>query len=230
MSESKNPFPWHHWPQQSPINLARDESLYVKAPKSVLTFDYRDAPFMGRFKEGDGHRNFVLVEPYPGKYPPMLTLGGVRAELVKIHLHTRSEHSVEGKEFDGEIHLIHKIANPTGGSELIVVGVFFQQGAPVVMTDFFAMWSTNVGKRRSTTTLEEDVAIDPRKLLPKSSDLYRYEGSLTSEPYSETVSWLVLVETIGVGSDDFKKLEKNAHQPERPVQPINRRFVIRNFQ
>ncbi len=57
-----------------------------------------------------------------------------------------------------------------------------------------------------------------------------YEGSLTSEPYSEIVSWLVFVDPLGVDLADFRKLKKNAHQPERPVQPINRRFVIRSFQ
>lgn len=66
--------------------------------------------------------------------------------------------------------------------------------------------------------------------MPKTDKWYRYEGSLTSEPYSEIVSWLVFVDPLGIDSADFRKLKKNAHQPERPVQPINRRFVIRNFQ
>ena len=230
MSESKNPFPWHHWPQQSPIDLVKSESLYVKFPRSFLAFDYRDAPFKGRFEGEAKHKNFVLSKPHPGKNPPILKLGDVEAELVKIHLHTKSEHNWEGKDRDGEIHLIHKIVNPTVGSELIVVGVFFDQSTPAVKSDFFAMWSANLGKRRSDKATEEDISIDPRHLLPKSKDWYRYEGSLTSEPYSEIVSWLVLAEPIGVGLEDFKTLKKNAHQPERPVQPINRRFVIRNFQ
>lgn len=228
MSDSTNHVPSQFWKQQSPINLVKNDSMYVKFPKSFLRFDYRDAPFIGSFSEGE-HKNFVLTKPHSGKNPPMLKLGDVDAELIKIHLHTKSEHNWEGQDLDGEIHLIHKIVNPSSGSDLVVVGVFFDQSATVVETDFFSMWSASIGKRRSKKTQEEDVVIDPRMLLPKSRDWYRYEGSLTSEPYSENVSWVVLAEPIGVASEDLKKLEKNAHQPERPVQPINRRFVIRNF-
>lgn len=228
MSESKNPYPWHHWPQQSPINLVKSDSLYVKFPKTFLKFDYRDAPFTGRFKGEEGHKNFVLNKPHPGKNPPTLKIGDVKAELVKIHLHTPSEHDVEGSDLGGEIHLIHEIANPTSGSELVVVGVFFNESKSPIETDFFGMWAALVGKGRSAKAREE-VQIDPRKLLPKTDKWYRYEGSLTSEPYSEIVSWLVLVDPVGVGSADFRKLKKNAHQPERPVQPINRRMVIRSF-
>lgn len=230
MTEAKNPYPWHHWPQQSPINLQKTDSLFARFPKSFLKFDYRDAPFEGHFKGDEGHKNFVLPEKHPGKTPPILTLGDVRAELIKIHLHTKSEHDLEGADLDGEIHLIHRILNPVGGSELVVVGVFFDKNAPVVETDIFKLWAKKTGKRRSAKSKVETATIDPRNILPDSSKWYRYEGSLTSEPFSEIVSWLVLVDPIGVGSADYNKLKNEVHQPERPVQPINRRFVIRNFQ
>lgn len=89
MPACKNPFPWQHWPQQSPINLTRGDSIYVKTPKSYFKVDYRDAPFDGEFKGEDGHGNFVL-NPHLGSHAPTITVDGVRAELVKIHLHTPS--------------------------------------------------------------------------------------------------------------------------------------------
>jgi carbonic anhydrase len=230
MSESKNPYPVHHWAQQSPINLAKVDSLQVNFPKSFLKFDYREAPFTGHFEPKEGHKDFVLLKPHSGKNPPTITMGDLRAELVKIHLHTPSEHDLEGKNHGGEIHLIHEIVGPTTGSQLIVVGVFFDESKTIVETDFFSMWASQLTKKRTARSVEEEVSIDPRLLLPKLDRWYRYEGSLTSEPYSETVSWIVLVEPIGIDSADFRKLRKNAHQPERPVQPVSRRFVIRNFQ
>lgn len=229
MSEPKNPYPWNHWPQQSPINLQKDESLHVRFPKSFLKFDYRDAPFTGTFEGEKGHENFVLSKLHPGKNPPTLKLGDVTAELVKIHLHTKSEHDLEGADLDGEIHLIHKINDPTDGSEFIVVGIFFDQSAKAAETELFSLWASNVGKRNTAKSNTESIEIDPRNILPDLSKWYRYEGSLTSEPYSEIVSWLVLVDAIGVDSADFKKLKKKAHQPEREIQPLSRRFVIRNF-
>ncbi len=229
MSQSKNPHPVHHWSQQSPINLTKADSLHVTFPKSFLKFDYRDAPFTGHFHGEEGHKNFVLSKPHAGKNPPTLTMGDISAELVKIHLHTPSEHDLEGKNLGGEIHLIHEIAGPMTGSQFIVVGVFFHESKTIVETDFFSMWATQLTKKRTAKSVEEEISLDPRLLLPKLDRWYRYEGSLTSEPYSEVVSWLVLEDPLGVDSTDFKKLRKNALQPERPVQPINRRFVIRNF-
>ncbi|QDT95263.1 carbonic anhydrase family protein [Gimesia aquarii] len=230
MSESKKHVQSKFWKQQSPINLAKSDSVHVKYPKSFLKFDYQDAPFTGHIEGEHGHENFVLDKVHSGKNLPLLKLGDVKAELVKIHLHTKSEHNLEGKDLDGEIHLIHEIVNPTAGSDLLVVGVFFKESKSPIKSNFFSKWATRTSKGPSTKAKEKDVQIDPRKLLPKTNEWYRYEGSLTSEPYSEIVSWLVFVDSIGVGTEDFKKLKKNAHQPERPVQPINRRFVIRNFQ
>jgi carbonic anhydrase len=230
MAVPKNPFPWNHWPQQSPINLQKDKSLHVRFPKSILKFDYRGAPFTGKFVCKKGHENFVLTKPHPGKNPPTLKLGDVTAELVKIHLHTKSEHDLEGADLDGEIHLIHKINKPTDGSEFIVVGIFFDQSIDAAETELFSLWASTVGRRKSTKLKSESIDIDPRDILPDLSKWYRYEGSLTSEPYSEVVSWLVFVDAIGVDAADFKKLKKKAHRPEREIQPLNRRIVIRNFQ
>ena len=214
MAESTNPYPWHHWPQQSPINLTKDDSLYVKFPKSFLKFDYRDAPFSGAFEGEVGHKNFVLEKPHPGKNPPMLKLGNAKAELIKIHLHTPSEHDVEGNDLGGEIHLIHKIENLHAGSELLVVGVFFSEDKSAEQLEFFSMWADQVGGKQNKKS--GSVEIDPRKFIPKKQQWYRYEGSLTSEPYSEIVRWLVLMDPIGVVSADFRKLKKNAHQPRAP--------------
>lgn len=225
---SKNPFPMSHWPQQSPIKLFKSESLFVEFPKNHLTLDYRDAPFMGEFVEDHGHTNFVLTKPHPGKHPPVIILGNQKAELVKIHLHTPSEHDLEGANQDGEIHLIHKIDSPTGGSELIVLGVFFKKAAKAIKGDFFKTW-TNELKNAKKGGDGPEIPIDPRNLLPPHDKWYRYEGSLTSEPFNEIVTWIVFPAPLGIASEDLNKLKKEAHQPERPTQDINRRFVLRNF-
>jgi carbonic anhydrase len=225
---STNPFPTSHWPQQSPIKLFKSASLFVEFPKNYLTLDYRDAPFKGKFVGHAGHKNFELTKPYSGKYPPILMFGCQKAELVKIHLHTPSEHDIEGANQDGEIHLIHKIESPAAGSELIVLGVFFKKSAKPIKGDFFQLW-TNELKAAKKLQDGKETQIDPRNLLPLQDKWYRYEGSLTSEPYNEIVTWVVFPAPLGIASEDLNKLKKEAHQPERPTQDINRRFVLRNF-
>ncbi len=232
MSTPTNHVPTHFWKQQSPINLTKAGSLCVRFSKSFLKFDYKDAPFSGQFEGAEGHANFVLDKPHAGKTLPMLTMGDVKAELVKIHLHTPSEHDLEGNDLGGEIHLIHRLASPVNSSELVVVGAFFNEDRSAKKLEFFSMWAEQAGTKPKARSNSKRLTIDPRNLVPKKPNdeqWYRYEGSLTSDPYSEIVSWLVFVDPIGVGSKDFKKLKGSAHQPERPVQAINRRFVIRNF-
>ncbi|MDY3554229.1 carbonic anhydrase family protein [Gemmata sp. JC717] len=234
----KNPFPFDHWPQQSPIKLFTADALFVDFPADHLRIDYSGAPYQGAFEGESGHKNFVLdANLSSGQSPPILTLGRVKARLVKIHLHTPSEHDLEGKDHDGEVHLIHQIENPTTGSELIVLGVFFAKStakksakAGAELTEFFETWTAGVkAAKRLGKSSGGPVAIDPNLLLPGLDKWFQYEGSLTSEPYNEFVTWVVFPTPLGITSDGLKKLKAEAHQPERPTQDINRRYVLRNF-
>lgn len=224
-----NPVPLDHWPQQSPIRLFKDQAIFV-SPGDALTIDYSGGPFSGKFEGEEGHRNFVLDPPSPRQTPPIVTLGAVRGQLIKIHLHSPSEHDLEGKNHDVEIHLIHRIERPTSGSELLVLGVLFGKRARTPSSAFFADWAAHGaardGLKRAT---RRAIRLDPRQLLPKQHTWFRYEGSLTSPPYNETVSWLVFNQPLAVSSTDLKLLERDAHQPERAPQPVSRRFVLRNF-
>lgn len=223
-----NPFPWHHWAQQSPIELYKDRSFYVPLPKSYLQINYRDAPFEGKFEEVNGHDDFILAKPHSGSHPPVITLGGVRAELAKIHLHTPSEHDLNGVDLEGEVHLVHKIQNPQQGSEFIVLGCVFNTKNKPAAGSFFKTWG-RLCQEGAGGSKGESVSLDPRLLLPKTQKWYRYEGSLTTHPYSELVSWVVFAEPLGISTADLALLKHAAHQEERPTQDLNRRFVLRNF-
>jgi carbonic anhydrase len=214
-------------PTQSPIELRQSSSIYVASLNlEPFEYNYCEAPYSGTFQGEVGHRNFVLTEPYPGLHPPMIRLGDIRARLIKIHLHTPPEHDLEGDDTGGEIHLIHEIVAPTTGSTLLVLGVFFRERAEdahAPMKGFFDTWTKGCASETG------EVTIDPRCLLPDTSEWYRYEGSLTTKPYDEIVSWLVFTKPLGIDSQSFKQLRERAHQPERGLQDVNRRFVLRNF-
>lgn len=222
----------NYWPQQSPIDLYKRESFFVKVPQSYFKWKYRDAPYPGTFEGEPGHRNFVLKLPKSSR-PPMIRLGHARAELKKIHLHMPSEHDLNGKDHQGEIHLIHEVQAPTNGSDLIVLGVFFElhdaaKDHTIISLD--AHGADIHGTSDENPCHDTLVfAIDPGKLMPNTNRWFRYEGSLTSKPYSEIVSWLVFVEPLAVSAQNLALLKKYADQPERETQPINRRFILRNF-
>ena len=76
--------------------------------------------------------------------------------------------------------------------------------------------------------MKADDAINPNGLLPAARNYYRYEGSLTTPPCSETVDWLVLSEPIQVAEADIARFGKLFATNARPTQKINRRFVLRS--
>lgn len=220
-----NPTPADCWSQQSPIDLSRRHSFAFVPPEGYVSLDYEGGPYHGEFVEKNGHWNLEL-RVRPDQRPPTLRLNGQEATLAKIHLHTRSEHHLDGREMAGEIHLIHVIAQPSEGSTLVVLGVFFEADEAAADThqaaSFVRAWADEG---------VDATDVDPKLLLPDLAQWYRYEGSLTSEPYDEVVSWLVFTAPLKIHSSSFDAIATSAHQPERKeLQLRNRRFVLRNFE
>jgi carbonic anhydrase len=73
-----------------------------------------------------------------------------------------------------------------------------------------------------------DAAIDPNGLLPRKRSYYRYSGSLTTPPCSETVDWLLLTDPIQVAEADVARFAKLYPLNARPAQKSNRRFVLQS--
>jgi carbonic anhydrase len=224
-------------PQQSPVNLVKSESYHVKTPRGFFKLDYKDSPYSGTFEGENNYSNFQLYSVI-GKRPPILQIGSVFAELKKIHLHTPSEHDFEGNNRAGEVHLIHEVkganfSNGASKSSLVVVGVSFTANKHAAENSFIKTWASCMRSSITKSTDSEKFLIDPRRLLPKTKKWYRYEGSLTTgtgDLYPEIVSWIVMADPIDVCNADLKLLQKYAHQHERCVQDINRRFILRNFE
>ena len=76
--------------------------------------------------------------------------------------------------------------------------------------------------------VKADSAINPSGLLPAAHSYYRYSGSLTTPPCSETVDWLLLADSIQVADADIARFAKLYPMNARPVQKANRRFVLRS--
>ena len=77
-------------------------------------------------------------------------------------------------------------------------------------------------------TIKADPAINPNGLLPRRLAYYRYPGSLTTPPCSETVEWLLLTDPIQVADADIAGFAKLYAMNARPVQKANRRAVLRS--
>lgn len=234
------------WPQQSPIVLSKATSIQATFPADYFKIEYpAGATYLGYFEVKDGQKNFVLCKNAGDL--PKIRLGNETARLIKIHYHDGSEHDIEGVQRRGEIHLLHEIEHPREGSVHIALGIHFE---PDSETDTcLKECPLPAAPAAKDGTVEPDPQdrpsiywINPSRLLPPpdtqkptaskpdtSKHWYRYEGSLTTPPFSETVRWLVFVKPIRVCNSDLDAIRCGATQHEEPTQPLHRRFVLRNF-
>lgn len=115
-----------------------------------------------------------------------------------------------------------------------MIGVFFfaspdarkQRALPFIGETLAASKST---KARAADSAE--LVFDPNHCLPEEHDrdrFYRYEGSLTSGAMDETVSWLVFDRPVPAMEDDLQLILQAAKQPQKAIQPLNRRIVLRS--
>lgn len=148
-----------------------------------------------------------------------LTIGNDAYELVQYHFHNQSEHTVKGRHFPMEMHLVHKAAS----GKLAVIGVFIEEGAHNAAFD--PIWN-NLPKQKGVETHYPSVNVDVDELLPSNRASYRYDGSLTTPPCSEGVRWIVMTTPIQLSADQIKAFTAIIHDNNRPAQPLNGRPVL----
>jgi carbonic anhydrase len=174
-----------------------------------------------------GHRASTIVNnghTIQVNMPPGSTLqapgGGYR--LVQFHFHHPSEHRIGGKSFPLEIHFVH--SSLTDATALAVVGVMVEAGKPNAA--FNRVVSTMPAK--SGPAVAADAGIDPNGMLPGRRSYYRYAGSLTTPPCSETVDWLVLAAPIQAAQTDIARFAKLYPMNARGMQATGKRTIHRS--
>ena len=70
------------------------------------------------------------------------------------------------------------------------------------------------------------VTMNPRAILPRAPQFYRYMGSLTTPPCSEGVNWLVVEALANASAAQIAALRQAMGANARPSQPANNRLLI----
>ena len=216
---------------QSPVDLGG----FVEAQLPALEFKYASVGVnivnnghavqinyaKGSQIQADGHQHAPYANMVPYAPGSALTHDGRTFELKQFHFHSPSEHTLNGKSFPMEMHLVH--ADKDGN--LAVVSVLMSEARadnPVLSK----LWAKMPAKPGDKNTLQAKVNV--MDLLPKSKDYYRYSGSLTTPPCSEGVRWYVMKQPASVSKaqvETFRKAVGAANN--RPPQPINARAVLK---
>jgi carbonic anhydrase len=191
---------------QSPIDIVGAKP----AKLSPIKFNYQPSPLK---IIDNGHT--IQVNYAPGSF---IVVGGVRYELVQFHFHHPSEEKIDGKAHEMVAHLVHKNAE----GKLAVVAVLIDKGGASELVG--TLWK-NIPHEKEREATVDGVTIDVTQLLPENKDYYTFQGSLTTPPCSEGVTWFVLKAPVKIADAEIAAFAKIYPLNARPVQPLNGRTI-----
>ncbi|NWT20027.1 CAH9 anhydrase, partial [Vireo altiloquus] len=232
--------------RQSPINVDTAEAIFSPDLRPIQLSGY-SLPANRQLKlKNNGHT--VVLE-----LPESLALTGGYAQqyrAVQLHLHwgsplgPGSEHTINGRRFPAEIHVVHYNTKYDSFTDamvhldgLAVLAAFLEVGQEEnpyyheILKHLFEIHEVG----QETLVPGFNIA----GLLPANLKLYfHYNGSLTTPPCYESVKWTIFNQTVLLSlrqmstlfstlrTDDDKVLQSNY----RPVQNLRWRRVLASFQ
>ncbi|KAJ6810715.1 alpha carbonic anhydrase 7-like [Iris pallida] len=198
---------------QSPIDLS-DDRVGVVSHLGLLNRSYRPAQAILKNR---GHDIMLRFEEDAGS----ISINGTNYPLKQLHWHSPSEHTVNGRRYSLELHMVHQTAD----DKIAVVGILYKIGRP---DPFLAKLE---GYIENLTDVEEEKVgmVDPRHVRRGSRKYYRYMGSLTVPPCTEGVVWTVVTKIRTASRKQIHLLREAVHEDfnpnARPIQEINDRTI-----
>ena len=137
--------------EQSPIDLTGE----CESGAETVFFTYQASPLN---LTNNGHS--IQVDCPPGS---SISVGGKRYDLAQYHFHTPSEHTVDGRFYDMELHLVHQSER----GQFAVVGVFLKKGnSHLTLGDIWEHMPDQVGE-----SVSSDLMIDPQRFSADRPEL-----------------------------------------------------------
>jgi carbonic anhydrase len=189
---------------QSPIDIHGAKPADLPA----IAFHYQPVPLA---VVDNGHT--IQVNYAPGSW---IDVGGARYELVQFHFHKPSEEKIDGRAHAMVTHLVHKNAQ----GKLAVVAVLLDGGGTNATID--AIWN-HLPVEKEKEAIVSGVSVDASALLPNDRGYYTFQGSLTTPPCSEDVTWLVLKSPLTIADAEIAQFGALYPMNARPTQPMNGR-------
>nr|ANJ59781.1 alpha carbonic anhydrase 5 [Exaiptasia diaphana] len=250
--DKKGPSDWHnHYPaasgkRQSPIDINTADAKYDSSLKPLSMKYSPDDDFQ---VVNNGRSVTISKKKMTGH---QLSGGPLehRYRFEQFHFHwgktseAGSEHLTDSKAFPAELHLVHWNTElfksfgdaATKNKGLAVLGFFVQIGEDInpglkTITDFLPQVE-NIGEKKDfkgSFNLES-------LLAGNTKDYWTYDGSLTTPPCAESVTWFVFKTPIQATEEQMKQF-RNLKESDterlcdnyRPVLPLNGRVVKSSF-
>ncbi|EAC5531843.1 carbonic anhydrase [Listeria monocytogenes] len=200
----------HTGKAQSPVDI--EQADVVKLKPSTMKFYYKETDYTIRRIEQSVH-------VFPHDKEQGLRFNGEYYPLVSFHAHIPAEHLLDGYVYPIEWHFVHE--KPDGTT--LVMSAWMEidntnnvefKDLPTYFPEVFADFET-----------EREITLDVNEFMPEERVFYTYQGSRTTPPTMEGVTWIVLKNAKTLGQEDFTEFEKAIGNTSRPVQDLNGREI-----
>ncbi|XP_048127670.1 alpha carbonic anhydrase 7-like [Rhodamnia argentea] len=158
-----------------------------------------------------------------------IKINGTEYFLQQCHWHSPSEHTINGRRYALEMHMVHVSTDQDVKNKIAVVGLLYKTGQP---NAFLTKLMGNVGIVGSLVDKEGERklgVIDPREIKLGGKNYLRYMGSLTVPPCTEGVIWTINKKIGTASKDQIKLLQEAVHdyaeKNARPLQQLNKREI-----
>ncbi len=246
-------FPTGGGKRQSPIDIVTSEARFDETlAEAQFQFDYVRDDCVQLSNSGlscqvscrQPAQSTLSASHLPGTYV-----------LNQMHCHwgtepmNGSEHLVGGVGYAGELHFVHCNAKYQSWEEalkqpdgLAVIGVFLNEShddnahlQPLIQL------LAKIPYKGDSVSLDQ--GFDASRLLPDKKEFWTYEGSITTPPLAECVTWTVFRSSIPISSgqldqlrtlyavaaEDFERNPQRMAGNVRPPQPLHGRLVRASF-
>lgn len=117
---------------------------------------------------------------------------GKKFKLDQFHVHTLSEHTIDGKSYAAELHMIHLEEFPSSDARpAAVVGFIIEavegSGNAIFETILKGLESAGCGTEKASNPSFSQ--FNPYAMLPSGTCFWNYDGSLTTPGCDEIVEW-----------------------------------------
>ncbi|KAG8262851.1 hypothetical protein J6590_045049 [Homalodisca vitripennis] len=237
-------------PIQSPIDLITNKAVTMNLPTLGIIKGNTDGVLAKLYNSG--HTVYVYIEE-DSFFRPHLIGGPLKTKYIfeQMHFHWGSEdiwgseHFIDGESFAVEIHAVHynskynTYTNASSQPDGLAVLTIFAEAHTADNEKLNPLYHLlpNVTKAKSSVELPSWDALKwVASALSTNHEYYTYPGSLTTEPYTENVIFILLPKPITLSVTQLSAFRDihgdNDHRVtdnKRQLQPLHNRPIVRSF-
>lgn len=136
-----------------------------------------------------------------------------------LHMHTHSEHALNGANYPMEIHFVH---NNYSTGRVVIIGVFVKEGAENAIIEPFI---DHLPVGEGFHYFSEIDTFNAADIYPVDKSYFTYGGSSGIPPCSENVTWIIMEKPIEASAAQIQAFETIQGKNIRPLQLLGGRTI-----